>query len=77
VARTLVASVARLRMPHVTTPVGAVTISVGAAIEAPLGATSATALLKRADEALYAAKAAGRNKFVLAGSAATQGDVAL
>ena len=73
VARTLVASVGRLRMPHVTTAVGAVTISVGAAVEAPGGSASLAALMKRADEALYAAKAAGRNNFVIAGNPPTVG----
>ena len=73
VARTLVAAVGRLRMPHVTTAVGAVTISVGVAVEAPGESASLAALLKRADEALYAAKAAGRNNFVIAGSPATLG----
>ena len=77
VARTLVAAVARLRLPHVTTAVGAVTISVGAAIEAPAEPASVAALLKRADEALYAAKAAGRNRFVIAASAGTPGAAAL
>ena len=69
VARTLVASVAKLRLPHAATAVGIVTISVGAAIEAPVAAASLPMLLKRADEALYAAKAAGRNTCVIVGSA--------
>ena len=77
VARTLVAAVARLRMPHVTTAVGAVTISAGAAVDVPVGPASLATLLKRADEALYAAKAAGRNRFIVAGDAGTPGEVAL
>lgn len=72
VARALVSSVELLRVPHVTTARGIVTISVGAAIEAPLASTSLAALMKRADDALYAAKAAGRNSFVIAGKAATE-----
>ncbi len=77
VARTLVASVGRLRMPHVTTAVGAVTISVGAAIAVPGESVPLASLMTRADEALYAAKAAGRNNFVIAGDPPTLGFPAL
>jgi diguanylate cyclase (GGDEF)-like protein len=69
VARALVAAVGRLRMPHAAVAHGAVTISVGAAVDVPANAGSLKTLLQRADEALYAAKAAGRNGFVIAGTA--------
>lgn len=61
-AETLRRAVENLAIPHVGSPHGVVSVSIGvAAVEpgqAPLGAT----LIERADRALYAAKAAGRNR---------------
>lgn len=71
VSESLVASVARLQMPHAMTASGAVTISAGTAVASPAGSMPLEVLLKRADEALYAAKAAGRNRYVIDGSAGT------
>jgi len=72
VGRALVAAVERLRMPHAAAEFGFVTVSAGAAVEAHVTADSLEPLLKRADEALYAAKAAGRNRFVLAAAASEE-----
>jgi len=68
VARGVVGAVHALAMPHAATALGTVSISAGAALGAANGPGSLAALLKRADEALYAAKAAGRNTFVVAGA---------
>jgi diguanylate cyclase (GGDEF)-like protein len=45
-----------------------VTASVGVASIVPDDATTPQTLIQAADDALYAAKAAGRNRAVLAGS---------
>ena len=59
------ASVENMRIEHRTSPTSdVVTISVGVATMVPARARDACALLKAADEALYAAKAAGRNRVV-------------
>ena len=57
------AALAELRLPHAESRTGMVTLSAGLATYAP-DAASCTAfqLLSRADEALYQAKAAGRNR---------------
>src|SRR5579871_6734120 len=67
VGEALVAAVERLKLPHAGTELGTVTISVGAAVAAAAHVGPVAALLERADEALYAAKARGRNRFVIAG----------
>ena len=77
VARALVASVEQLRMPHAATALGTVTISVGAAIDAPVNSASFDTLLKRADEALYKAKGAGRNTFIVAAAAPARDSTSL
>jgi len=68
VARGLVASVRDLGIPHNGTPVQPfVTISVGAVCTLP-EAPRLEPLLHRADSAMYRAKRAGRNRYVLDGS---------
>jgi PleD family two-component response regulator len=48
-----------------------VSLSVGAAVAVP--GDTAEGLVRRADEALYASKSAGRNRVTLAGGAAPMG----
>lgn len=62
----------QLRVTHNGQPLATVTISIGAAVY-PSHALTADALIKCADTALYAAKAAGRNRVVLASSPHTTG----
>ncbi len=58
------AKVRQLQLVHLTSEIGHVTISVGAA--ATKKAESADALIQRCDAALYQAKAAGRNQWKVA-----------
>ncbi|GGC06760.1 sensor domain-containing diguanylate cyclase [Oxalicibacterium flavum] len=51
-----------LGIPHSAVPSGVVTVSAGVAACIPTGTHTAAQLLKAADEALYAAKAAGRDR---------------
>lgn len=53
--------------PHAGNPPGVVTVSIGVATARPQLGKGATVLLDRADAALYAAKAAGRNRVEGAG----------
>ena len=60
-------AMATLALPHEASPTAPhVTMSIGAARLDPLARESAEALLRRADMALYAAKAAGRARGVMA-----------
>lgn len=59
--------IAALRLDHGGRPLNAVTASFGVAIY-PLHADDAEALLRAADEALYEAKKAGRNRMVVSGA---------
>jgi diguanylate cyclase (GGDEF)-like protein len=69
VAERLCHSVYEANLPHVASPLGRVTISVGVASMAPgLNDTPAT-LLTRADQALYRAKHNGRNQVCVASPA--------
>jgi PleD family two-component response regulator len=53
-------------MPHASSPHGVVTVSAGVATCSDARQlASAHALVERADEALYAAKASGRNTFAV------------
>ncbi|MBY4730176.1 sensor domain-containing diguanylate cyclase [Cupriavidus pauculus] len=68
VARNMVAAVRDLGIPHNGTPVQPlVTISVGAVCDVP-EAPRLEPLLHRADSAMYRAKRAGRNRYVIDGS---------
>jgi diguanylate cyclase (GGDEF)-like protein len=59
-------AVAGLRIPHPASAGGFVTVSVGAATALPDETVSAALLIQQADEALYRAKAFGRNCTVAA-----------
>ena len=63
-------AVSRLELSHHGTPLGRVTISVGVATYNDHGANR-TDLVKRADEALYAAKRGGRDRVVSAAQASS------
>lgn len=62
VAEALRQAVQALHIPHASSPWGDVTISVGVASVVATPQVSAEQVLKQADDALYAAKAAGRNR---------------
>ncbi|QVL49657.1 MAG: diguanylate cyclase [Thiocapsa sp.] len=57
-----------LALPHDASPLGRVTVSIGVAVLAPGDMTSPDGLLRLADEALYRAKAGGRNRTVPGGA---------
>lgn len=59
--------VSSLGIPHRHSAHGRVTVSIGTAVFDPASDESAEQLFRRADEALYRAKAAGRNRAVAAG----------
>jgi diguanylate cyclase (GGDEF)-like protein len=70
IAERLRLAVLALELPHVGLgPGGLVTISAGVAAVAATQGTSAENVFAAADEALYAAKEAGRNRVGLAGQA--------
>ena len=63
VADAIHATIANLRMEHLGSPNGQVSVSIGAAAVQPnLGTIRGDKLVRAADRALYAAKAAGRNR---------------
>jgi diguanylate cyclase (GGDEF)-like protein/PAS domain S-box-containing protein len=62
VANQICDALRRRRLPHNTNPTGFVTISIGCATIVPSLGQHATVLMQHADEALYAAKHAGRNQ---------------
>lgn len=68
VADRIVASVEQLKIPHSAAPLGFLTISVGVATSEMMtdNANDANALLKSADDALYASKQAGRGRMTAA-----------
>ena len=67
------AAVKRLKLSHGGKPIGDVTVSLGVALF-PYHADQTTTLLRRADEALYQAKGAGRDRVVVSDAgAAPQG----
>jgi diguanylate cyclase (GGDEF)-like protein len=59
-------AVLRLRLPHASTALGFVSISLGVAACVPQVDTGAFTLLKAADDALYRAKMKGKNAVELA-----------
>ncbi|MDR7307647.1 diguanylate cyclase [Rhodoferax saidenbachensis] len=65
-ARKMCEALQALALPHALSDVGCVTASVGVASIIPDETSTPQTLIQAADEALYAAKAAGRNRAVLA-----------
>ncbi|WP_134699412.1 diguanylate cyclase [Ammoniphilus sp. YIM 78166] len=59
-------AIENLQEPHRTSPYGVLTVSVGVAIGGPQTFESPEKLIEHADQALYQAKAAGRNKVIAA-----------
>jgi diguanylate cyclase (GGDEF)-like protein len=62
IAENIRRSVADLALPHSSSQCGVQTVSVGVAIRAPLSGQGSIDLMRLADQALYAAKRAGRNQ---------------
>ena len=65
-AQALCHALEKMALPHAESPFGYVTASIGVAVMAPAEGLSPEDLLKQADQALYRAKAQGRNRAVLA-----------
>jgi diguanylate cyclase (GGDEF)-like protein len=65
-AQTLCHALEKMALPHAMSPFGFVTASIGVAVMALTEERTAEDLLKQADQALYSAKAQGRNQTVLA-----------
>ncbi|MBU6498562.1 MAG: diguanylate cyclase [Rhodospirillales bacterium] len=76
IAGRICTAVSELNLAHAGAGAGHVTVSIGLACATPGSETTPAALLESADQALYAAKAGGRNR-VEPGSAAPQRVVAL
>jgi diguanylate cyclase (GGDEF)-like protein len=64
VAERLRRAVAGLSIAHAASPLGYVTISIGAAATVPVDGDNAQDIVERADAALYEAKRRGRNVVV-------------
>jgi diguanylate cyclase (GGDEF)-like protein len=62
IARGICDELARLAIPHASSPHGVVTISIGVATAMPDEAYSWTTLIEKSDRALYRAKQDGRNR---------------
>jgi diguanylate cyclase (GGDEF)-like protein len=65
IAESIRLAIKTIRIPHDDSETGYVTASVGVASFTPRPEQSAAALLNAADEALYRAKRAGRNRVVM------------
>lgn len=65
-AHGICAGLRALGQPHETSPHGVVTASIGVAVMTPAPEHAPQQLLRRADQALYAAKGQGRNRVVVA-----------
>jgi diguanylate cyclase (GGDEF)-like protein len=65
VAERIRLAVLNMRRPHMTSPMGVVTVSIGVAAAFPVPSGNAEAVLKAADEALYLSKNEGRNRTTL------------
>ncbi|MDP9025307.1 MAG: diguanylate cyclase, partial [Candidatus Eremiobacteraeota bacterium] len=61
-AESIRGAIARLKIPHARSSAGIVTVSIGVASAAPTSKNSANGILNLADNALYRAKANGRNR---------------
>ncbi|VVD72335.1 diguanylate cyclase [Pandoraea fibrosis] len=66
VAESIRLAVDRLNLEHASSDFGHVTVSVGVACRSPQGKETVDVLVKAADEALYRAKATGRNRVIVA-----------
>jgi diguanylate cyclase (GGDEF)-like protein len=66
VAQRIRSGMQEFALPHAAAPLGRVSVSIGCAITHDTRAVTLTQLMKQADEALYEAKAAGRDRMVLA-----------
>nr|WP_315239755.1 diguanylate cyclase [uncultured Albidiferax sp.] len=66
IAETARLALTALALPHAQSPFGAVTASLGVAVHVPAVGETAELLVHQADQALYQAKARGRNQTVLA-----------
>lgn len=66
IAERIRVAVEALSISHADSPIGRVTVSVGMAVARPRTGDAPALLLKEADDALYAAKRAGRNRVQVA-----------
>jgi diguanylate cyclase (GGDEF)-like protein len=66
VAQAICAELARRQLPHVASPFGVLTISIGVAAMVPTEDSTPDQLVQMADRALYRAKEKGRNMALLA-----------
>lgn len=71
VAHDIHTAIEALNIPHQKSPYGRVTVSIGVASTIPALCHSAADLLKQSDQALYKAKAAGRNQVITTQNPAT------